>query len=99
MEPIVQFSKIIKKNTADFTAYDINKYIDWLWSRNDKKGEKTMNKNNNDKQITLTLTLDELKALTYAVHRIIVDADVNDEYNKALVDMYKTFKDFIKKEK
>lgn len=98
MEPIVQFSKMIKKNTADFTAYDISKYIDWLWSR-DEKEEKTMQDNkNNEELITLTLTPHEFKVLMQVIHKIIISTNVNmkKEDVKVLTNIYKIFKDFVK---
>ena len=54
--PIVEFAKLIGKNTADFTRWDIDKYISWLWKRG-----KNMEENENT--YTLELSEDELKTL------------------------------------
>lgn len=82
---IVRFAHRIGKNTAYFTAYDLQKYIDWLWKQDEERKEESMSKKvdkKNDKkeeEYSLTVTKSELEVLIFAIESFLSDFDVADD--------------------
>lgn len=60
--PIVEYARLIGKNTAEFTASDMSRFMDWCLAKH-KKGGKKMNyeqwKNNKKNQPSKTVQIEE----------------------------------------
>jgi len=83
MYPIVEFAKLISKNTAEFTRWDIDKYISWLWSRS-----KSMK---NDEQVfEFELTKEETRILKKALEIALSTKKLDKRENQVIRELYQS---------
>jgi Zn-dependent M16 (insulinase) family peptidase len=94
MEKIVEFARLIGKNTADFTVWDIQRYIDYLWGKPIKrKGEKMAKQ----EEIEMTITKEEAEALIFSIEAVLQDYDFseNERMKDILTNILEALKEYV----
>ncbi len=76
MYPIVKYAHLIGKNTADFTASDLGKFIDWLWKQQGKENNMEQKENT---VVELRLTEEDVEALKWAIDCVLNDYDFSEQ--------------------